>query len=262
MQLAYQISNEDLFTLAPVEVHLMIDVHNLRKRFKQVNAVDGVSFSARDGAITGLLGHNGAGKSTSLRILYGLLKADSGSADIDGIDVMTQPQQAQEIIGVMTDAHGLYPRLTAREHIEYFAQLRKLDKSTIRRRVGQLIEQLAMEEIADRRAEGYSQGEKMKVCLARSLVHDPQNIIMDEPTNGLDVMTTRSVRKILQDLKQKNKCILLSSHIMQEISALCDEVIVISDGKVLMQGSLDEMLALAGESDLEEAFMTLTRSSK
>jgi sodium transport system ATP-binding protein len=240
----------------------MIDVHNLRKRFKQVNAVDGVSFSARDGAITGLLGHNGAGKSTSLRILYGLLKADSGSADIDGIDVMTQPQRAQEIIGVMTDAHGLYPRLTAREHIEYFAQLRKLDKSTIRRRVGQLIEQLAMEEIADRRAEGYSQGEKMKVCLARSLVHDPQNIIMDEPTNGLDVMTTRSVRKILQDLKQKNKCILLSSHIMQEISALCDEVIVISDGKVLMQGSLDEMMALAGESDLEEAFMKLTRSSK
>jgi sodium transport system ATP-binding protein len=240
----------------------MIDVRNLRKKFKQVNAVDGVSFSARDGAITGLLGHNGAGKSTSLRILYGLLKADSGSADIDGVDVMAQPQRAQEIIGVMTDAHGLYPRLTAREHIEYFAQLRKLDKSTIRRRVGQLIEQLAMEEIADRRAEGYSQGEKMKVCLARSLVHDPQNIIMDEPTNGLDVMTTRSVRKILQDLKQQNKCILLSSHIMQEISALCDEVIVISDGKVLMQGSLDEMLALAGESDLEEAFMTLTRSSK
>ncbi|MFT4713934.1 MAG: sodium transport system ATP-binding protein [Candidatus Azotimanducaceae bacterium] len=240
----------------------MIEVSNLRKKFKQVNAVDGVSFSARDGAITGLLGHNGAGKSTSLRILYGLLTADSGSAEIDGIDVMTQPQRAQEIIGVMTDAHGLYPRLTAREHIEYFAQLRKLDKSIIHRRIGQLIEQLAMEEIADRRAEGYSQGEKMKVCLARSLVHDPQNIIMDEPTNGLDVMTTRSVRKILQELKQQNKCILLSSHIMQEISALCDEVIVISDGKVLMQGSLDEMLAKAGESDLEEAFMALTRSSK
>ena len=240
----------------------MIEVSDLRKKFKQVNAVDGVSFSARDGAITGLLGHNGAGKSTSLRMLYGLLTADSGSAEIDGIDVMAQPQRAQEIIGVMTDAHGLYPRLTAREHIEYFAQLRKLDKSTIHRRIGQLIEQLAMEEIADRRAEGYSQGEKMKVCLARSLVHDPQNIIMDEPTNGLDVMTTRSVRKILQDLKQQNKCILLSSHIMQEISALCDEVIVISDGKVLMQGSLDEMLAKAGESDLEEAFMALTRSSK
>jgi len=240
----------------------MIKVQDLRKRFNKVQAVDGVSFNASDGAITGLLGHNGAGKSTSLRILYGLLKADSGLAEIDGISVMAQPQRAQEIIGVMTDAHGLYPRLTAREHIEYFARLRKLDKSLINRRVSQLIEKLAMEEIADRRAEGYSQGEKMKVCLARSLIHDPQNIIMDEPTNGLDVMTTRSVRAMLQGLKQQNKCILLSSHIMQEISALCDEVIVISDGKVLMQGGLDELLNSTGESDLEEAFMAITRSGK
>jgi len=240
----------------------MIEVQALRKSFKQIHAVDGVSFKARDGAITGLLGHNGAGKSTSLRILYGLLSADSGSAVIDGVNVMDHPQRAQEIIGVMTDAHGLYPRLTAREHIEYFAQLRKLDKATMHRRTGQLIEQLAMEEIADRRAEGYSQGEKMKVCLARSLIHNPQNIIMDEPTNGLDVMTTRSVRTILQDLKNQNKCILLSSHIMQEISALCDEVIVISEGKVLMQGGLDELLAQTGEKDLEEAFMSITRASK
>lgn len=240
----------------------MINVQNLHKQFKGIQAVNGVSFTARDGAITGLLGHNGAGKSTSLRILYGLLKADSGSAEIDGINVMEQPQRAQEIIGVMTDAHGLYPRLTAREHIEYFAHLRRLDKTLITSRVNQLIKQLAMEEIADRRAEGYSQGEKMKVCLARSLVHDPQNIIMDEPTNGLDVMTTRSVRTILQDLKQQNKCILLSSHIMQEISALCDEVIVISDGQVLMQGGLDELLESTGESDLEEAFMAITRSGK
>jgi sodium transport system ATP-binding protein len=162
----------------------------------------------------------------------------------------------------MTDAHGLYPRLTAREHIEYFAQLRKLDKSIIDKRTELLIEQLAMEEIADRRAEGYSQGEKMKVCLARSLIHNPQNIIMDEPTNGLDVMTTRSVRTILQTLKDQNKCILLSSHIMQEISALCDEVIVISEGKVLMQGSLDALLTSTGESDLEEAFMSITRASR
>ncbi len=240
----------------------MIEVNSLRKRFKQVHAVDGVSFSARDGAITGLLGHNGAGKSTSLRILYGLLTADSGSAVIDGVDVMREPQWAQENIGVMTDAHGLYPRLTAREHIEYFAKLRKLSTDTIVERTEQLIAQLAMEEIADRRAEGYSQGERMKVCLARSLIHNPQNIIMDEPTNGLDVMTTRSVRTILQHVKTQNKCILLSSHIMQEISALCDEVIVISEGKVLMQGSLDELLARTGESDLEEAFMTMTRASR
>lgn len=240
----------------------MIEVSNIRKTFGKVVAADGVSFAARDGAITGLLGHNGAGKSTTLRVLYGLLKADSGNAAIDGIDVGTQPQKAQEIVGVMTDAHGLYPRLTAREHIEYFAQLRGMDKTTMQQRSNFLLEALDMEDFADRRAEGFSQGQKMKVCLARSLVHDPQNLIMDEPTNGLDVMSTRSVRKILQELKQQNKCVLLSSHIMQEIDALCDEIIVIADGKVLMQGGLNDLLRMTGESDLEEAFMALTNSTQ
>lgn len=239
----------------------MIEVSHLTKRFKNVTAVDDVSFSARNGAITGLLGHNGAGKSTSLRILYGLLQADKGKAIIDGVDVMATPLKAQEIIGVMTDAHGLNPRLTAREHIEYFARLRRLDRKLMRRRIDELIETLDMQDIADRRAEGFSQGERMKVCLSRSLVHDPQNLIMDEPTNGLDVMTTRSVRSILQQLKQDNKCILLSSHIMQEISALCDEIIVIAEGRVLMQGSLEELAARTGESDLEEAFMQITRNA-
>lgn len=237
----------------------MIEVHNLTKRFKDIVAVDNVSFSARNGAITGLLGHNGAGKSTSLRILYGLLKANAGKAEIDGVDVTANPLKAQELIGVMTDAHGLNPRLTAREHIEYFARLRSMDKAQMHKRTEELIGILDMEEIADRRAEGFSQGEKMKVCLSRSLVHDPQNLIMDEPTNGLDVMTTRSVRSILQKLKAQNKCILLSSHIMQEISALCDEIIVIADGRVLMQGTLQDLAAKTGESDLEEAFMRLTR---
>ncbi len=223
-----------------------------------MQAVSDVSFTVRDGAITGLLGHNGAGKTTTLRILYGLLQADSGRASIDGIDVMKAPQAAQQLVGVMTDAHGLYPRLTAREHIEYFARLRGMDRQTITSRTEALLQQLAMDDIADRRAEGFSQGQKMKVCLARSLVHDPRNIIMDEPTNGLDVMTTRSVRKILQSLKQQNKCILLSSHIMQEIAALCDEVIVIADGRVLLQGSLDLLRQRSGEDDLENAFMALT----
>jgi len=237
----------------------MIEVQNLTKSFKDLVAVDGVGFHARNGAITGLLGHNGAGKSTTLRILYGLLKADKGRAMVDGIDVMTETLKAQAEIGVMTDAHGLNPRLTAREHIEYFARLRKMEKTEIQRRIDELIVTLDMSEIADRRAEGFSQGEKMKVCLSRSLVHDPQNLIMDEPTNGLDVMTTRSVRSILHKLKKDNKCILLSSHIMQEISALCDEIIVIADGKVLMQGTLDELARRTNESDLEEAFMKITR---
>ena len=237
----------------------MIEVQGLTKRFKNIVAVDGATFSARDGAITGLLGHNGAGKITTVRILYGLLKANEGKALIDNIDVMKEPLHAQSIIGVMTDAHGLNPRLTAREHIEYFAQLRKMPRSEINKRTDELIDLLDMSEIADRRAEGFSQGEKMKVCLSRSLVHDPQNLIMDEPTNGLDVMTTRSVRAIFQNLKKQNKCILLSSHIMQEISALCDEIIVISEGKVLMQGSLDQLAKSTGEEDLEEAFMKITR---
>ncbi|MEY4642672.1 MAG: hypothetical protein RLZZ227_2666 [Pseudomonadota bacterium] len=236
----------------------MIRVENLVKSFGRIKAVDGVSFHARDGAITGLLGHNGAGKTTSLRVLYGLLKADAGNATIDGIDVQKSALAAQARIGVMTDAHGLYPRLTAREHIEYFARLRGIDRALVRLRSDTLINQLGMEDIADRRAEGYSQGQRMKVSLARSLVHDPQNVIMDEPTNGLDVMTTRSVRTILQGLKSANKCVLLSSHVMQEVSALCDEVIVISAGKVLYQGGLEQLLVHTGEQTLENAFVSMT----
>src|SRR5687768_7559574 len=236
----------------------MIRIENLVKHFGKVAAVDGVSLVARDGAITGLLGHNGAGKSTTLRVLYGLLKADSGSVEVDGINVLQQPLSAQQRIGVMTDAHGLYPRLTAREHIEYFARLRGIPSAVIGERTGVLLARLGMEDIAERRAAGYSQGEKMKVCLARSLIHDPQNIIMDEPTNGLDVMTTRSVRGILNMLKAENKCILLSSHIMQEVSALCDEVIVIASGKVLFQGALDLLMQRTGEQSLEDAFVSMT----
>ena len=241
-----------------VAVLRMISINNLVKHFGKVAAVDGVSFVARDGAITGLLGHNGAGKSTTLRVLYGLLQADSGSVDVDGIDVLQSPLLAQQRIGVMTDAHGLYPRLTAREHIEYFAQLRGIPAHVIAERTQVLLAMLGMEDIAERRATGYSQGEKMKVCLARSLIHNPQNVIMDEPTNGLDVMTTRSVRSILQTLKAENKCILLSSHIMQEVSALCDEVIVIAGGRVLFQGALELLMQHTGENTLEDAFVSVT----
>ena len=236
----------------------MIRIENLVKHFGKVAAVDGITFSAKNGAITGLLGHNGAGKSTCLRVLYGLLKADSGKVLLDEIDVLQQPLLAQQRIGVMTDAHGLYPRLTAREHIAYFARLRGMPEAKIAQRSQLLLTQLGMQDIADRRATGYSQGEKMKVCLARALVHDPQNIIMDEPTNGLDVMTTRSVRSILHELKAANKCVLLSSHIMQEVSALCDEVIVIAGGKALYQGGLEQLLAHTKESNLEDAFVNMT----
>jgi len=236
----------------------MIRVAELVKVFGGVRAVDGVGFTAADGAITGLLGHNGAGKSTTLRILYGLLKADSGTAHIDGVDVALEPLQAQRLTGVMTDAHGLYPRLTAREHITYFGELRGLTRQAIAKRTGWLLDALNMEAIADRRAEGFSQGERMKVCLARALVHDPKNLILDEPTNGLDVMTTRSVRNLLQQLRAEGKCILLSSHVMQEISTLCDDVVIIAAGKVRFHGTPDALRRQTGIDDLEEAFVSVS----
>ena len=235
----------------------MIRVADLVKHFGTVRAVDGVSFTARDGAITGLLGHNGAGKSTTLRVLYGLLKAGHGSAHIDNVDVAQDPRQAQRLTGVMTDAHGLYPRLTAREHIAYFGELRGMTRQIIVQRTGWLLEALNMESIADRRAEGFSQGERMKVCLARALVHDPQNLILDEPTNGLDVMTIRSVRALLQQLRAANKCILLSSHVMQEISTLCDEVVIVAGGKVRFHGTLETLRQQTGNANLEDAFVNV-----
>jgi sodium transport system ATP-binding protein len=235
----------------------MIRVAELVKHFGKVRAVDGISFTARDGAITGLLGHNGAGKSTTLRVLYGLLRADEGSASVDGVNVADDPQQAQRLTGVMTDAHGLYPRLTAREHITYFGELRGMTRQAIAQRTGWLLEALNMESIADRRAEGFSQGERMKVCLARALVHDPQNLILDEPTNGLDVMTTRSVRSLLQQLRAANKCVLLSSHVMQEISTLCDEVVIVAGGKVRFHGTLDALRQQSGIDNLEDAFVSV-----
>lgn len=235
----------------------MIRVAELAKYFGKVRAVDGVGFTARDGAITGLLGHNGAGKSTTLRVLYGLLRADEGSAWVDGVNVADDPQQAQRLTGVMTDAHGLYPRLTAREHIAYFGELRGMTRQAITQRSGWLLEALNMEPIADRRAEGFSQGERMKVCLARALIHDPQNLILDEPTNGLDVMTTRSVRSLLQHLRAANKCILLSSHVMQEIGTLCDEVVIVAGGKVRFQGTLDVLRQQSGIDNLEDAFVSV-----
>ncbi len=235
----------------------MIKVAELVKRFGGVCAVDGVSFAARDGAITGLLGHNGAGKSTTLRVLYGLLRADSGHAHIDGVDVARAPQQAQQLTGVMTDAHGLYPRLTAREHIAYFGRLRGMSRQSISQRTGWLLEILNMESIADRRAEGFSQGERMKVCLARALVHDPQNVILDEPTNGLDVMTTRSLRNLLLQLRAANKCILLSSHVMQEISTLCDDLVIMAGGKARFVGTPELLRQRTGLDSLEDAFVSI-----
>jgi sodium transport system ATP-binding protein len=240
----------------------MIRVTDLVKRFKQITAVNGVSFEARDGEITGLLGPNGAGKTTVLRMLYGLLSADGGTAEIDGIDALKNSRNAQARIGALPDTLGLYERFTAREHIHYFGELRGFSKKELKTRANSLIEQLDMKEIADRRVAGFSAGERMKVNIARALIHEPQNILLDEPTNGLDIMSTRKLREMLLALRGDGKCVLLSSHIMQEVSALCDRIVIISRGKVAASGTLDEIREAAGTDNLEDAFVSLAKAEK
>jgi len=235
----------------------MIKVQSLVKSFGEVAALRDVSFEADNGRVTGLLGPNGAGKSTTLRILYGLLLADSGTATIDDVEIRQNPLAAQKKIGVLTDSQGLYVRLTAREHIQYFGQLHNVADEILEQRSNELIRLLDMESIADRRVEGFSQGERTKVCLARSLIHDPPNVLLDEPTNGLDVMTARSVRELILELKKRDVSVLFSSHIMHEVSRLCDRIVIISEGCVVASGSSEEIKEEAKEENLEEAFVKL-----
>ncbi len=233
----------------------MIEVQNLSKSFGKVLAVQQVSFSAPDGQITGLLGPNGAGKSTTLRMLYSLLKPDKGVARIDDLDVQTATLEVKKHIGVLADARGLYPRLTARENIRYFGQLHLLDQQTLERNTEQLLAMLDMQSIADRKTEGFSTGEQLKVAIARALVHDPKNVLLDEPTTGLDVTSTRAMRQFIRKLRDAGKCVLLTSHIMQEVAALCDQIVIISNGVVIMQGTPAELLRKTKRDNLEDAFI-------
>ena len=233
----------------------MIELSDLRKTFGTVKAVDGVSFIARDGEITGLLGPNGAGKTTTLRMLYTLMKPETGSIRVDGVDITQDPDGARRKLGVLPDARGLYKRLTARENIEYFGRLHGLDEATLKQRTDALIASLGIEDIAARRTEGFSNGQRVKTAIARALVHDPRNVLLDEPTNGLDVMATRALRGFMQQLRAEGRCVLFSSHIMQEVAALCDRIVVIARGRVVAQGTADELRAQTGEVNLEDAFV-------
>ena len=233
----------------------MILVEDVHKSFGAVRAVRGVSFDAPDGKITGLLGPNGAGKSTTLRVLYTVLKPDEGSASIDGVDVVADSLRARQRIGALPHGAGLYPHLSARENIAYYARLCGLEKSAIEARVDSIIDLLEIRDFADRRTRGFSQGQRTKVALARALVHDPQNIILDEPTNGLDVMATRSLRELILKLRDAGRCILFSSHVMQEVAALCDDIVIIARGKVAIDDSADGIRERTGCDDLEDAFV-------
>jgi sodium transport system ATP-binding protein len=235
----------------------MIEVKELRKSFGATRAVDGVSFSARDGEITGLLGPNGAGKTTTLRMLYTLMRPDAGTILIDGHDAQLEPLAVRRTLGALPDARGLYKKLTARENIEFFAALHGLGPAEARARCDALIQTLSMQDFAERRTAGYSQGERVKTAIARALVHRPRNVLLDEPTNGLDVTATRSLRDFLRGLKAAGCCVLLSTHVMQEVAALCDRIVIIAHGRVVADGTAEQLRALAGEQNLEEAFVRL-----
>ena len=237
----------------------MIKVDGIHKSFGKVRAVRGVSFDAPDGKITGLLGPNGAGKSTTLRVLYTVLKPDSGSASIDGIDVVADSLQARQQMGALPHGSGLYPHLTARENVAYFARLCGLDAAELDDRVQEIVKLLEIEDFADRRTKGFSQGQRTKVSLARALVHDPQNVLLDEPSNGLDVMATRSLRRLILKLKDAGRCVLFSSHVMQEVAALCDDICIIANGQVAIDDSVDGIRERTGCDDLEDAFVHAIR---
>jgi sodium transport system ATP-binding protein len=238
----------------------VIALEGLSKRYGAVRAVNGVSFRADDGKVTGLLGPNGAGKTTTLRMLSTLVRPDAGRALVDGIDVASHPHQALARLGVLPDGRGLYPRLTAREHLEYFGALHGLPREALRGRVEHLVSLLDMAAIIDRRVVGFSQGERTKVAIARALVHDPRNVVLDEATNGLDVMSTRAMRTVIRELAAQGSCILFSSHVMQEVSELCDHIVVFSAGRVVADGSPDALRAATGQQNLEEAFMKIIGS--
>jgi len=235
----------------------MIQVTNLHKSFGEVHALRGVTFHAPDGQITGLLGPNGAGKTTTLRVLYTLLAPDVGDAFVDGFDVRAQALQVQERIGALPDARGVYPRLTARENVRYYGRLHGLDNAALEPRIDALIELLDMHDIAERRADGFSTGERLKVAIARAIIHDPANVLLDEPTNGLDVMSTRAMRDTIRRLRDEGRCVLFSSHIMQEVAVLCDHIVIIARGKVVGAGSPDELRRIANTDDLEDAFVDI-----
>ncbi len=240
----------------------MIKVNNLHKSFGKVKAVRGISFEARDGEITGLLGPNGAGKTTTLRMLYSLLPPDEGEISIDGLDPGKDALAIKRTLGVVPDGRGLYSRLSARENIRYFGELHGMAKSDIRARIDELVKTLDMADFIDRRTEGFSQGQRVKVAIARAMIHNPQTIMLDEPSNGLDVMSTRALRRFILDLKENGHSVILSTHIMQEVTALCDHIVIIARGEIAADGTAEQLLERSDCNTLEDAFVALIGSEE
>jgi sodium transport system ATP-binding protein len=241
---------------------LMIKVNGLYKSFGNVHAICGISFQAPDGQITGLLGPNGAGKTTTLRILYTILKPDEGEAEIDGFNLVDEPLEVQQRIGALPDTYGLYPRLTGRENIRYYGRLHGLEGEKLEAKIDNMVKLLEIQEIIDRRTEGFSHGERLKISIARALIHDPHNLLLDEPTNGLDVISTRGMRSLIRRFRDEGRCVLFSSHIMQEVSALCENIVIVSNGIVMASGTSEDLREKTGRSNLEDAFVDIIGSEE
>ena len=235
----------------------MIETTEVRKQFGAVQALGGVSFTARDGQITALLGPNGAGKTTLLRLLVGLLKRDHGTIRIDGVDPEKDPMAVRKNIGFLTDQFGLYERLSTREYLAYFGELNGMDGAGLNARIDEVSELLAMNDILERRSKGFSQGQRIKVALARTLLHKPRHLLLDEPSRGLDVMSTRALRTALNTLRADGCCVIMATHVMQEVTHLCDDVIVIAKGHTVAQGSPQQLCERTGIASLEDAFVSL-----
>ena len=236
----------------------MIIVKNLRKRFKDFEAVKGISFEAKEGEVLGLLGENGAGKTTTLRILATMLKPTDGDAQINGYDLLKEPEKVRAEIGILFGGEvGIYDRLTARENIRYFAELNNMKKSDIEKRIDELSNMLDMNEYIDKRVAKFSRGMKQKVSIARAIVHDPKVMLFDEPTSGLDVTATRVVHDFIETCKAEGKVIIFSSHTMSEVEKLCDRVVIINKGEIVANGTIPELEKHFNNDNLEEVFMRL-----
>ena len=232
----------------------MIAARTLHKRFGSVVAVDNVSFEAPDRMVTGVLGPNGAGKTTTLRMITGLVRPSGGRVEIDGVDPQAG-HRARNNLGVLPDGAGLYQRLTAIEHLQYAARLAGLDPGAERDAIAAAIDRFELKELAARRTAGFSHGETRRVALARALLHDPHNVLLDEPTGGLDVIAARALRRLVRRLADAGKCVVMSTHIMQEATAVCDRLVVIAKGAVVAAGTPAEILAQAQCTTLEAAFL-------
>ena len=240
----------------------MIEVRNLQKQFGAVAALRDVSFLAPDGAITGLLGANGAGKSTTLRVICGVLSPGGGEVRIDGAPVPDDPLALQRCVGGLLDHAGLYARLTPREIFTLSGRLHGIPGRRLRERTEEVITFLGMQPFADRRTGGFSQGERMKTALGRALIHGPKNLVLDEPTNGLDVPSVRALRLLLRRTRDAGTCIVFSSHVLEEVRALCDRVVVLAQGRVVAEGTPDELCRRAGVHTLEDAFVGFTGAAE